>query len=83
MLGNVFHKFLMSADFFQIQLFQKILSEISTWCQTVWIQIRPDILSGLIWVQIVCKGYQQIYYMSLFSKERVKKTNSRVSDNAK
>ena len=28
-------------------------------CQIVWIQIRPDILSGLIWVQIVCKGYQQ------------------------
>ena len=28
-------------------------------CQTVCIQIRPDILSGLIWVQTVCKGYQQ------------------------
>ena len=28
-------------------------------CQTVWIQIRPEILSGLIWVEIVCKGYQQ------------------------
>ena len=28
-------------------------------CQTVWIQIRPDILLGLIWVEIVCKGYQQ------------------------
>ena len=27
--------------------------------QTVWIQIRPDALSGLIWVQTVCKGYQQ------------------------
>ena len=25
----------------------------------MWIQIRPDILSGLIWVQTVCKGYQQ------------------------
>ena len=23
------------------------------------IQIRPDVLSGLIWVQNVCKGYQQ------------------------
>ena len=29
-------------------------------CQTLWIQIRPDLLSGLIWVQTVCKGYQQI-----------------------
>ena len=28
-------------------------------CQIVWIQIRPDILSGLIWVQTVCKSYQQ------------------------
>ena len=24
-------------------------------CQTVWIQIRPDILLDLIWVQTVCK----------------------------
>ena len=23
-------------------------------CQTVWTQIRPEILSGLIWVQTVC-----------------------------
>ena len=28
-------------------------------CQTVRIQIRPDFLSDLIWVQTVCKGYQQ------------------------
>ena len=27
--------------------------------QTVWIQIRPDILVGLIWVQTVCESYQQ------------------------
>ena len=27
--------------------------------QTVWIQIRSDILSGLVCVQTVCKGYQQ------------------------
>ena len=27
--------------------------------QTVWIQIRPDVLSGLMSVQTVCKGYQQ------------------------
>ena len=35
-------------------------------CQTIWIQIRPDILLGLIWVQTVCKGYQQ---MTLEGKE--------------
>ena len=28
-------------------------------CQTVRIQIRPNFLSGLIWVQTVCKWYQQ------------------------
>ena len=28
-------------------------------CQTVWIQIRPDVLSGLILVQTVTKEYQQ------------------------
>ena len=54
-----FFIFLSSADFFQNQLFQKLLSGKPSKCQTVWIQIRPDILSGLIWVQTVCKGYQQ------------------------
>ena len=28
-------------------------------CQTVWIQINPGVLSRLIWVQNVSKGYQQ------------------------
>ena len=51
--------FLSSANFFQNYFFQKILSgTLSEW-QTVWIQIRTDILSVLIWVQTVCKGYQQ------------------------
>ena len=27
--------------------------------QAVWIQIRSGALSGLIWLQTVCKGYQQ------------------------
>ena len=27
---------------------------------TVWIKIRPDNLSGLIWVQTVCKCYQLV-----------------------
>ena len=55
----IFHSFLLSADFFQNQLFWKNLSGIPSECQTVWIQIRPDILSVLVWVQIVCKGFQQ------------------------
>ena len=32
---------------------------IPSWSQTIWTQIRPDIMSGLIWVQTVCKCYQQ------------------------
>ena len=38
---------------------KKNLSGVLVECQTVWIHIMPDVLSGLIWVQIVCKGYQQ------------------------
>ena len=40
-------------------------------CQTVWIQIRTNILSVLIWVQTVCKGYQQTTKLTA-SKEGVK-----------
>ena len=39
--------------------FLNILSGKSSECQTVWIQITPYILSGLIWAQTVCRGYQQ------------------------
>ena len=60
LLGN-FACFLLSADFFfEINYFEKIILGIPSECQTVWIQIRPDILSGLIWVQTVCQGYQQM-----------------------
>ena len=52
--------------FFQNQLFWKILSRISSECQTDWIQIRPDVVSDLIWVQSVCKGYEK---MKLVYKE--------------
>ena len=45
--------------FFQNQLFQKFLSGIPSECQTGWSQVRPDIVSGLIWFQSVCKSYQQ------------------------
>ena len=47
------------ADFFQNRLFQKILLGLQSECQTVSIQISFNILSGLIWVHTVCKGYQQ------------------------
>ena len=42
---------------FKINFIEKFFQEYDQ-CQTVWIQIRPDILSGLIWVQTVC-SYQQ------------------------
>ena len=58
--GVIFHAFMLSADFFQINFSFKILSGIPSECQIVLIQIRPDILLGLIWVQTVCKCYQQM-----------------------
>ena len=57
-LGN-FHAFLSSAGFFKIIFFEKILSGIPSKCQTEMIQTRPDLSLDLIWVQSVCKGYQQ------------------------
>ena len=36
---------------------QKYLSRIPSECQTVWIQIRPDKMLGLIWVQTACESH--------------------------
>ena len=41
------------------ELFQNNLSWIPSECQIVWIQIRPDVLTVLIWVQTACEDYQQ------------------------
>ena len=38
---------------------KKNLSGTPSECQAVWIPIRPDVLSGLIFVQSVCKGDEQ------------------------
>ena len=40
-------------------------------CQTVWIQIRPNTMSALIWVQTIYKGYQQMTKVAA-SGQRVK-----------
>ena len=56
-LGN-FPCFLLSADFFS-KFSKNISGLIPSEFQTVWIQVRPDMLSGLSWVQTVCTGYQQ------------------------
>ena len=58
--------------FFKIIFFQKTLLEPLSECQTVWIQIRTDVLSVLIWVQTVCKGYHQTTQVAA-CKERVNK----------
>ena len=44
--------------FFQNHFFEIFFQEYHQ-CQTVWIQIRSNVMSSLIWVQTVCKGYQQ------------------------
>ena len=59
------------SDFFQNYFFQKILSGTPSECQAVWIQIRIDVLSVLIWVQTVCNSYKQTTKVTA-SKERVK-----------
>ena len=64
--------FLLSAEFFKkINISKKNLSGIPSECQTVLIQIPPEVLSGLIWVQTICKGYQQMTKVAT-SGERVK-----------
>ena len=59
MLGNFSRFCCRLPTFFQNQLFRNILSGTYTECQTVWIQIRTDVVSVLIWVQIACKDCQQ------------------------
>ena len=50
--------------FVKVYLFQRILSGTLSECQTVWIQIRPDRMLGLIWVQTVCIDQQQFFLSS-------------------
>ena len=62
-LGNInslhAEQFLVVCFFFKINIFEKFFQEYIQIVKTVWIQIRPDFLSGLIWVQIVCKDSKQ------------------------
>ena len=50
---------LLSAGFVKINFFQNILSETLSECQMVWIPIRTDTVSVLIWVQTVSKDKGQ------------------------
>ena len=62
--------FLLKIIFLRNSFRTKILSGIPSECLTDLIQIKPDILWGLIWVQTVCKGYQQT---TLVGKVLIKK----------
>ena len=49
-------KSLSTADFiFRINFFQNFISGIELECQALRIQIKSDVLSCLVWVQIDCK----------------------------
>ena len=71
MLGNFACFCCRLLTFFQNLLFQKVLSGTLSQCQTVWIQIKTVILLILIWIQTVCKGYQQTTKVAA-GKERAK-----------
>ena len=45
-------------DFIIINFFKNLFQE-HYQCQTVWIRIRTNRKLVLIWIQTVCKGYQQ------------------------
>ena len=58
-----------SADFSKLTFFHNFFSGALS-VSTVWIQIRTDRMSVLIWAQTVCKGYPQTAKVDA-SKERV------------
>ena len=55
--------------FFKINIFKKFFQEHFKSVKQVWIQIRINVLSVLIWVQIVSKGYQQMTEVVVARKE--------------
>ena len=78
MLGNFACFFVICGlfYFFFKLIFKTNLSGIPSVCQIVWIQIRPNILLGLIWVQTFCKCYQQTTKVAI-SGERVKQISNK------
>ena len=56
---SVFLYVFLSSSILKINFFfRNVFSGTPSECQTVWIQIRTDILSGLIKVQTVCNSYR-------------------------
>ena len=70
-LDNLSSYYFRLLTFFQIIIFFNSFGKTFSECQTVQIQIKTDILSVLIWVQTVCKGYQQATIEGDASKEKV------------
>ena len=60
-VGKCFMFFCHMAIFFKIILYKKFFQEYheGVGIHVDVIQVRPDVLSGLIWVQTVCKCNQQ------------------------
>ena len=73
---------LSSADFFfQNQLFRKILSGITSECQTVWTQIGPDVMhAGWVIFHLLLSS-ADFFSKSTFSKNSFM-NNTRVSNSA-
>ena len=66
----ILHTFFVICEFFS----EKVLSGLPSNCQTVWIHIKPDKMSGQIWVQTISKGYWQ---MTLVGNDTI--SNSSIS----
>ena len=58
-LQILFSKSTFSESSFKTVTYISHCSRIPSECRILWIHIRPDILSGLIWVQTVCLSFQQ------------------------
>ena len=63
-LWEIFNAFLSNAIFFKINFFEKFFQKYHP--SVKQIGSRSGVLLGLIWVQSVCKGYEQ---MTLVSNE--------------
>ena len=80
---------LSSASFFSILTFSKMLTGTLSECQMVWIQIRNDILSVLIWVQTVCIGHRQTtkckwwFYLYITEADFIKKLHTHAKNRVK
>ena len=58
--------------FFKIYFFKNLfLTETLSEGQKIWIQIRTNILSVLIWVQTVCKGYLCLFDLILYATSTI------------